>query len=166
MLIFNGLSLSGKRDSNPRPSAWEADALPTELLPQSLPVWESRRFYGANLRLFSDLSKFFAEIHQKFIRISVPDTHYLIWFINFKGLQRRGGLCTGAFGGRGRHRISFQECSPSGVRLQVAEEARQESYRESDGSGYGADDAPCLGVVCGFVCFVVPALVPVFVYVG
>ena len=25
---------SGKRDSNPRPSAWEADALPTELLPQ------------------------------------------------------------------------------------------------------------------------------------
>ncbi len=25
--------MSGKRDSNPRPSAWEADALPTELLP-------------------------------------------------------------------------------------------------------------------------------------
>ena len=28
------LKWSGKRDSNPRPSAWEADALPTELLPQ------------------------------------------------------------------------------------------------------------------------------------
>ncbi len=28
---------SGKRDSNPRPSAWEADALPTELLPQRAP---------------------------------------------------------------------------------------------------------------------------------
>ena len=27
---------SGKRDSNPRPSAWEADALPTELLPHFL----------------------------------------------------------------------------------------------------------------------------------
>ena len=27
------LSWSGKRDSNPRPSAWEADALPTELFP-------------------------------------------------------------------------------------------------------------------------------------
>ncbi len=27
---------SGKRDSNPRPSAWEADALPTELLPQTI----------------------------------------------------------------------------------------------------------------------------------
>jgi hypothetical protein len=26
-------SQSGKRGSNPRPSAWEADALPTELLP-------------------------------------------------------------------------------------------------------------------------------------
>ncbi len=28
--------MSGKRDSNPRPSAWEADALPTELLPRIL----------------------------------------------------------------------------------------------------------------------------------
>jgi hypothetical protein len=26
-------SLSGKRDSNPRPSAWEANALPPELFP-------------------------------------------------------------------------------------------------------------------------------------
>ena len=26
-------SLSGRRGSNPRPSAWKADALPTELLP-------------------------------------------------------------------------------------------------------------------------------------
>lgn|GEM_PF-4606853 len=25
--------MSGRRESNPRPSAWEADALPTELLP-------------------------------------------------------------------------------------------------------------------------------------
>ena len=32
--IDNLFHLSGKRDSNPRPSAWEADALPTELLPQ------------------------------------------------------------------------------------------------------------------------------------
>ena len=27
------IALSGRRDSNPRPSAWKADALPTELLP-------------------------------------------------------------------------------------------------------------------------------------
>src|SRR4030042_887422 len=27
---------SGKRDSNPRPSAWEADALPTELFPLAI----------------------------------------------------------------------------------------------------------------------------------
>ena len=26
---------SGIRDSNPRPSAWEANALPTELIPQN-----------------------------------------------------------------------------------------------------------------------------------
>ena len=37
--MSSGKSLwSGKRDSNPRPSAWEADALPTELLP---PISES-----------------------------------------------------------------------------------------------------------------------------
>jgi hypothetical protein len=27
--------MSGKRDSNPRPLAWEANALPTELLPHN-----------------------------------------------------------------------------------------------------------------------------------
>ena len=32
--LIAGVLLSGKRDSNPRPSAWEADALPTELFPQ------------------------------------------------------------------------------------------------------------------------------------
>ena len=31
--LLAGLTQSGKRDSNPRPSAWEANALPTELLP-------------------------------------------------------------------------------------------------------------------------------------
>ena len=34
--------LSGKRDSNPRPSAWEADALPAELLPQVLSILARR----------------------------------------------------------------------------------------------------------------------------
>src|SRR2546423_2980815 len=33
---------SGRRGSNPRPSAWEADALPTELRPRS------RKFSGAS----------------------------------------------------------------------------------------------------------------------
>ena len=32
---FSALIRSGKRGSNPRPSAWEANALPTELLPQT-----------------------------------------------------------------------------------------------------------------------------------
>src|SRR5262249_23739333 len=31
---FRGFSLSGRWGSNPRPSAWEADALPTELRPR------------------------------------------------------------------------------------------------------------------------------------
>jgi hypothetical protein len=41
--LFQGLystgeeGKSGRRGSNPRPSAWEADALPTELLPQVVP---------------------------------------------------------------------------------------------------------------------------------
>ena len=39
--LFALSKLSGKRGSNPRPSAWEADALPTELLPQlSSQIWE------------------------------------------------------------------------------------------------------------------------------
>jgi hypothetical protein len=31
--MFDKIIKSGKRGSNPRPSAWEADALPAELLP-------------------------------------------------------------------------------------------------------------------------------------
>ena len=42
------INLSGRRDSNPRPSAWEANALPTEPLP---------RFSIANLVLFLAISK-------------------------------------------------------------------------------------------------------------
>jgi hypothetical protein len=38
--------LSGRRDSNPRPSAWKADALPTELLPR---LWGEQ---DSNLRRF------------------------------------------------------------------------------------------------------------------
>ena len=33
-LSYTGVVWSGRRGSNPRPSAWKADALPTELLPQ------------------------------------------------------------------------------------------------------------------------------------
>ena len=32
----NRYGWSGRRDSNPRPLAWKANALPTELLPQSI----------------------------------------------------------------------------------------------------------------------------------
>ncbi len=42
-LLTPCLSVSGKWDSNPRPSAWEADALPTELLPQLYWYGETRK---------------------------------------------------------------------------------------------------------------------------
>ena len=51
--------LSGKRGSNPRPSAWEADALPTELLPQISPQLDVAVAL-AKLEQISRFSKFFA----------------------------------------------------------------------------------------------------------
>ena len=33
-MLISSLHVSGKRGSNPRPAAWEAAALPTELLPR------------------------------------------------------------------------------------------------------------------------------------
>ncbi len=51
--------LSGKRDSNPRPSAWEADALPTELLPLVLlcEVTAFRLIVQAQWRFFAGFRK-------------------------------------------------------------------------------------------------------------
>src|SRR5580658_10271396 len=40
--LFAGLSQSGERGSNPRPSAWEADALPTELSPHAARILRAR----------------------------------------------------------------------------------------------------------------------------
>ena len=40
LLPIVSMSLSGRRGSNPRPSAWKADALSTELLPQHYCVGE------------------------------------------------------------------------------------------------------------------------------
>ena len=37
--------VSGRRSSNPRPSAWKADALPTELLPLNIVCYEPDHFY-------------------------------------------------------------------------------------------------------------------------
>jgi ubiquinone/menaquinone biosynthesis C-methylase UbiE len=40
--IREQLAGSGRRGSNPRPSAWEADALPTELRPRQLRIAQVR----------------------------------------------------------------------------------------------------------------------------
>ncbi len=53
--------MSGKRGSNPRPSAWEADALPTELLPQLL------NFVDANLGINFDVTKLMATFLKLYI---------------------------------------------------------------------------------------------------
>src|SRR5947199_6286974 len=49
-----GLCASGRRGSNPRPSAWEADALPTELRPRAGPIlgaWPPGGAAGARVAL-------------------------------------------------------------------------------------------------------------------
>ncbi len=49
-LCFNCLTpMSGKRGSNSRPSAWEADALPTELLPPALRFGGQARLSSPNV---------------------------------------------------------------------------------------------------------------------
>ena len=49
------LTMSGRRGSNPRPSAWKADALPTELLPQIKKCGESRirTYEGVSQQIYS-----------------------------------------------------------------------------------------------------------------
>jgi hypothetical protein len=43
---------SGRRDSNPRPSTWEADALPTELLPHGW--WDGYWCWGTLVSILSN----------------------------------------------------------------------------------------------------------------
>ena len=44
---------SGKRDSDPRPSAWKADALPTELLPPICGESRIRTYEGVRQQIYS-----------------------------------------------------------------------------------------------------------------
>ncbi len=47
---------SGKRDSNPRHSAWEADALPTELLPhKTVKAMQNYVFYFGSASFLNNL---------------------------------------------------------------------------------------------------------------
>ena len=50
--------MSGKRGSNSRPSAWEADALPTELLPQS--VCKDTHIFSCSYNIF--VKKFYLRL--------------------------------------------------------------------------------------------------------
>ena len=59
-LSYTGVVLSGRRGSNPRPLAWKANALPTELLPQFLFLFGDfcvgLRIVGRSLPLGNSLS--------------------------------------------------------------------------------------------------------------
>lgn len=54
--------VSGKRDSNPRPLAWEAKALPTELLPQK------KNNLFANVKRYLKIDKSKKKIYTFFLK--------------------------------------------------------------------------------------------------
>ena len=60
-LVARGGTWSGRRDSNPRHSAWEADTLPTELLPlgrmRVYPMTASGRHRGSGVRTHRDVRR-------------------------------------------------------------------------------------------------------------
>ncbi len=70
------INWSGKRGSNPRPSAWEADALPTELLPHL--VLATLIIRGAALHCWYCKGKCFFIISQ-----NEEDIFYLFAFFYF-----------------------------------------------------------------------------------
>ena len=70
-----GITMSGKRDSNPRPLAWEANALPTELLPlvefkvkKEFSLFKIAKFY---FKIFKILSCSY-DIHNRIPAIVLP----------------------------------------------------------------------------------------------
>ena len=65
---------SGKRDSNPRPSAWEADALPTELFPQKpRSIIAIFAFFFKRERAFVPGGPLFRQSSPEMCRRALPD---------------------------------------------------------------------------------------------
>ena len=62
---------SDRRDSNPRPSAWEADALPTEPLSHLNPV-QNYSFYFIFPKKYTFFTKF-----NLYLFVDVPKSNYL-----------------------------------------------------------------------------------------
>ena len=75
------LSLSGKRDSNPRPSAWEANALPTELLPRCCFCWRRYNFY-LNISCYIDIfTRFLTYVRNDKVRkTELWDSYIIVTF--------------------------------------------------------------------------------------
>ena len=73
---FTHWSKSGRRDSNPRHSAWKADALPTELLPLVKFKFKNKfKFKFLDLNLFLN----FICGGDRIRTYSVKDTRFTVW---------------------------------------------------------------------------------------
>ena len=67
---LNVCLLSGKRGSNSRPSAWKADALPTELLPQKSPIFAGFRAAPRKRKQVFLFSRFAPELRLPYARLT------------------------------------------------------------------------------------------------
>ena len=80
--------VSGRRDSNSRPSAWKADALPTELLPPSPPEGGLEKWWGKDSNLRRQCRLIYSQV-----RLSTPAPHRIsppyVWWRGSKPCASR-----------------------------------------------------------------------------
>ena len=82
LLLRRGRSLlSGKRDSNPRPPAWKASALSTELFPRLLPFSEGKRVAALWVRMDSNHRSRRQQIYSLPHLATLEHTHFSKIFI-------------------------------------------------------------------------------------
>ena len=79
--------LSGRRDSNPRLSAWKAEALPTELLPHKIGILYQLNYFRINLNVKLFLQIFLC-LHQFQIFFHNKDKLFLFFVLYFYGEGR------------------------------------------------------------------------------
>ena len=98
-------SLSGKRDSDPRPQPWQGCALPTELFPQNV-----SQNGTANISRFFESAKFFLKSSEvSCICTQIVHAGHIDFFAVF-GNNHRGGAFAGIPGGIGFGCLRSGEC--------------------------------------------------------
>ena len=70
--------MSGKRDSNPRPSAWKADALSTELLP---------RVFKKTVQSYNYF-QYSTTISCEYLKLFCPDFFFMLFQLTTDGIYR------------------------------------------------------------------------------